>query len=267
LKIGIISDKYHLEHKLLELLKYLRSKAEISLYIEESYLLNCSSFKFDEDLFFVKGKGDLILALVKLIEKETSIPVINSHGAIWLAINRFMNCMILKREGILVPEFTLNPHGIPPHFEDFIMKNIIDQKRYTFSPKIEKKNGRLHIFDERALNEKTKYQYFFYQKFIKSKWEYKVYGICNQLYFYKQLPTLVNPNKMESRKKIEEIKELREMSLKAMKALNLELASIDFLKSKDSKYYLTDINSSPNFNYIKNGPKIVGDFILERARN
>ena len=42
---------------------------------------------------------------------------------------------------------------------------------------------------------------------------------------------------------------------------------MDFLRSKNGVYYLTDINSSPNFNYIKNGPKIVGDYLIKQAKS
>ena len=259
-------DKIHLERKVIEFLKYLRNKVDVSIYLEEDFLLDCSTINFDEDIFFVKGKGDVILALVKIIEKETSIPVINSFKGIWNAFNRFMNSTILNKAGVPVPEFTLNPEGIQPYFEDFIAKNMIDQKTYAFSPKIKKVKGHLQVSDERALNETDIYHSIFYQKFIKSKWEYKIYSIGDDLFYYKQLPVLVNPNKTESRVKIEAIPELGELVIKATSTLDLKIASVDFLKSNDGQYYLTDINSSPNFNYIKNGPKIVGDYLIEQAK-
>jgi hypothetical protein len=269
-KIGIIIDKYHLENKVSDFLKYLKTIAEVSIYLEESYLVNSSKIKFDEDIFFVKGKGDLILALVKNIEKETSIPVINSSRGIWYTMNRFMTSVVLQKEGILVPDFSLNPLSDSPPFEDFIVKNIVDQKHYSFIGKIEKINGHLRIFDERALKEaqggKENYQYFYFQKYIKSKWEYKIYGIGDQVFFYKQLPVLVNKNKMESRVEIEANSELKEIVLKAMRVLDLKITSVDFLRSKESKFYLTDINSIPNFNYIKDGVKIVGNYLLEQAK-
>ena len=266
-KIGIITDKYHLIYKLSELIKSLKSKAKISFYLEESILLNCENQKFDEDLFFVKGKGKLMIAFARMIEKKTSIPIINSYKAIWLTINRFMNCMLLKKEGVLVPKFSLDPQGIDPPFEDFITKNLIDQKTYVFKPHIEKILGHLRVSDERAINEKDIYHYLFYQEFIKSKWEYKVYVIGDELFYYKQLPLLVNQNKMESRRKIDNISELGEITLKAMKVLNLKLASLDFLISKQNKFYLTDIHSTPNFNYIKGGVNIMIDFLLKNAKN
>ena len=107
----------------------------------------------------------------------------------------------------------------------------------------------------------------FYQEFIKSKWEFKLYKIGDDVFFYKQLPVLVNPNKMESRRGIKPIPELMEMAFKATQALTLEIASVDFLQSKDGNFYLTDINCTPNFNYIKDGHVIVGDFLMQRAKN
>jgi len=265
-KIGIIIDREHLEKKASKLIKYLRKKADISIYIEEEYLLKCSEVIFDEDIFFVKGKGDILLAIVKSIENETSIPVINSFEGIWNAFNRFINCTLLEQVGIPVPKFTLNPESIPPDFNDYISKNIIDQKTYAFNPEIEKVNGHLQVVDKRAVKEISNYHYYFYQEFIKSKWEYKIYCIGDELFFYKQLPVLVNPNKMESRRKIKEIPELGEMVIKAKNRLGLSITSVDFLKSSDGQYYLTDINSSPNFNYIKNGHEIVGDYLLNLVK-
>lgn len=266
-KLGIITDRYHLERKSAALLKYLRKKVNLTIYLEEEYLINYFDNNFNEDLFFVKGKGDIVLALVKVIENDTSIPVVNSYKGIWLAFNRFMNSMLLHNAGIPVPKFTLNPEKISPNFNDYIAKNIIDQKNYAFCPKIEKENGKLHVRDIRAVEEREQFSnYYFYQEFIKSKWEYKIYGIGEKLFYYKQIPVMVNPNKMESRKKINPIPELGEMVLKAMNVLNLKITSVDFLKSIDNQFFLTDINSSPNFNYIKEGPKIIGDYLIKEAK-
>ena len=270
MKIGIIIDEYHLKYKVSDFLKYLKSKADVKIYIEESFLLNSMDLDFDENLFFTKAKGDLLLAFVKLIEEETSIPVINSYKGIWLAINRFLNSVFLEKAGIPIPEFSLNPKGSNPPFGDYIIKNIIDQKNYKFKPIVNKINGQLMVADERALKEvdkiDPKYKYLYYQRFIKSKWEYKIYGIGEDVFFYKQLPILVNPNKIESRRKIDDIPELKEYCYKAMEVMDLKITSLDFLKSKD-QFFLSDINCTPNFNYIKDGYKIVVDFLLKQAKN
>lgn len=270
MKIGIIIDEYHLKYKVSDFLKYLKSKADVKIYIEESFLLNSMDLDFDENLFFTKAKGDLLLAFVKLIEEETSIPVINSYKGIWLAINRFLNSVFLEKAGIPIPEFSLNPKGSSPPFGNYIIKNIIDQKNYKFKPIVNKINGQLMVADERALKEvdkiDPKYKYLYYQRFIKSEWEYKIYGIGEDVFFYKQLPILVNPNKIESRRKIDDIPELKEYCYKAMEVMDLKITSLDFLKSKD-QFFLSDINCTPNFNYIKDGYKIVVDFLLKQAKN
>ncbi|MBY8984396.1 MAG: hypothetical protein KGD65_04960 [Candidatus Lokiarchaeota archaeon] len=270
-KIGIIIDKYHLNYKVADFLKYLKSIAKVKLYVEESYLLISSNHNFDEDLFFTKGKGDLILGLVKLIEEHTNIPIINGFKAIQLAINRFLNSTYLRKAGIPVPDFSLNPKGILPPFKDFIIKNIVDQGNYKFSPIIIKEKGNIRVADKRAMDEvdgkEHQYNFLYYQKFIKSKWEYKIYGIGEDVYFYKQLPILVNPDKTKSRQKIEEISELKEYCLKAMDIMDIKITSLDFHKSQDNQFFLTDINCTPNFNYMKNGYKIVADYLLEQAKN
>lgn len=266
-KIGIIIDKYHLEYKVTEFLKYLKSIADVSVYIEESYLLNSSNNFYEEELFFVKGKGDLILGFIKLIEEETSIPVINSYKGTWNAIHRFMHSTRLRKAGILIPDYCMNPVKWSNPYESYIVKNIIDQKNYKFIPKMDEKNGQLKVSDQRALNEADDYQYLLYQKFIQSKWEYKIYGIGQeQIYFHRQLPVLVNANKLESRREIDEIPELKEVAIKAMETLDLKITSIDFLKSDEGVFYLTDINCTPNFNYLKDGHKIIADYLLKSSK-
>ncbi|MFX0017568.1 MAG: RimK family alpha-L-glutamate ligase [Candidatus Hermodarchaeota archaeon] len=270
IKIGLIIDKYHLEKKVDEFLRHLKTIAQVSIYLEESLLLDFSKLNFNENIFFVKGKGELILNLVKLIENETSIPVINSSKAIQLCFDRFLNSVLLKKTGIEVPDFSVNPIGVSPPFNDYIIKNVIDQKNYTFTPKIQSKNGHLQISDERALNEviggQQNYQFFYYQRFIKSKWEYKVYSIGENFYFYKQLPVLINPDKIKSREEINPILELKEIVIKIKEILDLKITSVDFLKSKNGKFYVSDVNSTPNFNYIKNGPEIVCNFLINQAK-
>jgi glutathione synthase/RimK-type ligase-like ATP-grasp enzyme len=71
---------------------------------------------------------------------------------------------------------------------------------------------------------------------------------------------------MESRREIDEIPELKELAFKAIETTGLKITSIDFLQNKSGQFYLTDINCTPNFNYIKNGPKIVGNYLLEQAK-
>jgi hypothetical protein len=52
-----------------------------------------------------------------------------------------------------------------------------------------------------------------------------------------------------------------------MEVMDIKITSLDFHKTQDGQFFLTDINCTPNFNYIKDGHKIVADYLLEQAKN
>jgi glutathione synthase/RimK-type ligase-like ATP-grasp enzyme len=270
-KIGLIVDQYHLELKVQEFIAYMKKVCKLAIYVEEEYLLNFDRTNYDEDLFFVKGKGDLILSFAKLIERDTDIPVINSSKGIWLAYNRFLNSTLLRSAGIRVPNFSLNPKDDSPPFKDYILKNVRDQDNYAFDPKIIPHNSSIVVKDQRAIEEvygkHAQYNFFYYQEYIESEFEYKIYGLGEDLYYFKQKPILRDPDKMKSRVNIDAIAELGEIAYKVMEIINLRIVSLDFLKSEEGLFYLTDVNSTPNFNYLKHGPRIVGNYLLQQARS
>jgi glutathione synthase/RimK-type ligase-like ATP-grasp enzyme len=248
----------------------MKQHCELSIYLEESYFLDFDNHNFEENIFFVKGKGDLILSLVKLIERESNIPIINSSKAIIVAFNRFMNSTLLRKAGIRVPDFSLSPKDQDSPFESYIIKNIRDQDNYAFNPEIQHINSKFIIRDKRALDEtfgkNAQYSFLYYQKFIDSEYEYKIYGVGDDLFYYKQLPILIEQDKMKNRIEIKPISELGEITYNVMDLFDLKITSMDFLKSHGGEYFLTDVNSTPNFNYIKNGIAIVGDYLLSQAK-
>ncbi len=269
IKIGIITNKKFIKHQAKPLLKYLRKRVDVSLYIEEEFLLkSVPKYYFDEDLFFVKGKGEIILGLVKLIEKTTNVQVINPFRAIWLAMNRFLNSTYLKKAGINLPDFSLTPDAEKPPFKDFIIKNIIDQKSSSFQPSIQITADQTQISDQRAIKdakgEEQAFHYYFYQQYIKSQWEYKIYGIDDKLFYFQRVPSIKNPHKILPKIQIEKIPELEDVVFKIMETLNLKVTSVDFLKSKDGQYFLIDVNSSPNINNVPNGAKLVGELLINQ---
>lgn len=249
----------------------MKKVCKLSIYIEENYIVDFGEVKFDEDLFFIKGKGDVILNFAKSLEIDTNIPVINSSKGIWLAYNRFLNSSILRSAGIQVPNFSLNPKDDSPPFQNFIIKNVRDQDNYSFNPTIKRSDGLIEVRDKRALQEaygkEAQYNFLYYQEYIESEFEYKVYGIGEDLFFYRQKPTLMDPDKMKSRKAIDPITELGEIAYQVIELFDLKITSLDFLKSTEEIFYLTDVNSTPNFNYLKNGPEIVGKYLISQAKN
>ncbi|MEJ2296326.1 MAG: hypothetical protein P8Y23_16375, partial [Candidatus Lokiarchaeota archaeon] len=227
---------YHLENKVKQFITYMKKVCKLSIYVEENYIVDFNEVKFDEDLFFVKGKGDVILNFAKSLEIDLDIPVINSSKGIWLAYNRFLNSSLLRNAGIQVPNFSLNPKDKPPPFQSFIIKNVRDQDNYSFNPTIRRSNRFIEVRDERALEEvygtDAQYNFFYYQEYIESEYEYKIYGIGEDLYYYKQKPLLEDLDKMKSRVVIDPLTELGEIAYKVMKLFDLKITSLDFLKSK-----------------------------------
>jgi len=61
------------------------------------------------------------------------------------------------------------------------------------------------------------------------------------------------------------VPELAAAARAAMRATGLVIASLDFLE-EDGAFYLTDVNSTPNFNYVDGGAAMVGDCLVATAR-
>jgi len=57
-KIGIIIDEYHLKYKVDEFLKYLNSKADVKIYIEESFNTIAYGLNFKSCIIFHIEKGE-----------------------------------------------------------------------------------------------------------------------------------------------------------------------------------------------------------------
>jgi len=271
MKIGIITNAYEVP-RIQSLLNYLKDKVEVSLYVEEDILLDYKKLTFHEDVFFTKGKGYILLTLANMAEdygRTRGVHVVNDARSVWIAMHRFLHCVVSREAGVRVPEFSLGPSG-STNFGKTIAKNIIDQnhlRNLDILPRVGKNGMEVPSIKtgEEAGSDPRVPDYHFYQRFIETEYEYKIYGFGDRLLFYRQVPVLVNPNKMETRIPIEKIPELDRMARLAMKATGLRIASMDFLKEND-EYYMTDINATPNFNYIPNGAEILGDYLLELAR-
>ena len=272
MKVGIITNAYEVP-RIRSLVDHLGRKAEVRIYVEDDLLLDFHDLSFDENVFFTKGKGYVLLTLARLAEeygRPKGVHVINNARSIWIAMHRFMHFTISRRAGVRVPDFALAREA-PGGFGKFIAKNIIDQnhlRNLDILPLVGE-SGNAAVPDiktgEEAGDDPRVKKFHLFQRFVESEYEYKVYGFGHRLFYYRQTPVLENPNKMETRVPIDEIPELRRMALLAMKATGLRITSMDFL-CENGKYYLTDINAVPNFNYLNKGPEILGDYLLEMAQ-
>ncbi len=272
MKVGILTNAYEVS-RIQALVDYLRHTrgATVNLYVEEEEVVHYPNCDFDEDVFFTKGKGYLLLSLARLAEAygaPRGVKVVNDAQSTWRTMHRFIYATLCRRAGVPVPDFVFEAHTTS-HFDTFIAKNVIDQHHLRFLDRLPvvgtagKTVPPIPTAEEAGPDDRAE-EYHFFQRFLESEYEYKVYGFGDRLLFYRQTPVLVNPNKMATRVPISENEELREMAERTMEVIGLNIVSLDFLK-EDGRYYLTDVNPIPNFNYVPDGPAILGDYLLSLA--
>jgi hypothetical protein len=267
MKVGVIATAHEVP-RVSSLLRYLEREAEVRLYVDEETLVDSRATTFDEDVIFTKGRGYGLLAMARLAESQ-GIAVVNGAHATWIATHRLMTSIVCRRAGVRMPEFSLGTSA-PSEFDRVIVKNIVDQHHLRFLDVLPIVAGQRSPIPPIATAEEAGTadivpEFHYFQRFLNSRYEYKVYAIGERMLFYRQLPVLVNPDKMATRVQIDEVPELAQAARSAMHATGLVIASLDFLE-EDGAFYLTDVNSTPNYNYIDGGAKLVGDYLLANAR-
>ncbi|GAB4328091.1 MAG: hypothetical protein Kow0069_35200 [Promethearchaeota archaeon] len=272
MRIGIITNAYEAP-RVRPLANYLESRgAHVAWYVEEERVADSAGLPFNEDAFFVKGKGYVLVELARLAQEygdEVGAPVVNSPRAIWNAAHRFVYCLLCRRAGVPVPAFSV-ARAEDARFDRFIAKNLIDQnhlRALDAFPVVGRPGDPIPDLNtgEEAGRDSIVPRFHLVQEYVESEYEYKVYVFGPKFFFYRQVPVLVNPHKMETRVPVPEDPELRSLAAAAVGALGLEVASVDFLKPEGRGYLLTDINSIPNFNYVEHGPGVLGEYLLSRA--
>jgi hypothetical protein len=183
-------------------------------------------------------------------------------------MHRMMASIVCRKAGVPVPEFAL-AMSVPHAIGKAIVKNVIDQHHLRFLgrlPIVAEPRSTLPAIEtaEEAGVSQLAPRYHYCQRFVHSEYEYKVYGIGEKLLFYRQRPVLVNPDKMSTRVRIDEIPALASAARAALRATGLAVASLDFLE-EDGTFYLTDVNCTPNFNHVEGGAQLVGDHLLACA--
>ena len=267
MKVGIIATAHEVP-RIQSLLRYLERETDVSLYVDEESLVDSRATTFDDQVIFTKGRGYALLTMARIAE-AAGIPVVNSARSTWIATHRPLASIVCRQAGVRVPEFSVGMSG-PAAFDKVIVKNIVDQNHLRFLdilPIVAEPGSTIPPIAtaEEAGTSELAPRYHFYQRFLRTEFEYKVYGFGDRLLYYRQRPVLVNPDKMSTRVQIDEVPQLARAARLAMSATGLAIASLDFLE-EDGEFYLTDVNSTPNFNHIADGAKIVGDYLLAIAR-
>lgn len=267
MKVGIIATAHEVP-RIASLLRCIEREAEVTVYVDEQILVDSRAAVFDEDAIFTKGRGYGLLTMARLAESR-GIAVVNSAHATWITTHRLLTSVACRQAGVRVPEFSLGT-SVPEGFERVVVKNIVDHHHLRFLDLLPLVAGPRSPIPPIATAEEAGTadivpRYHYYQRFLESAYEYKVYVVGERLLFYRQLPVLVNPDKMSTRVQIDEVPALAQAARLAMRATGLAIASLDFLE-EDGEFYLTDVNCTPNFNHVDGGAKLVGDYLLSVAQ-
>ena len=226
----------------------------VKVILEEQDTLLSSEPVPPWNVCFVKGRGLLLQAQALRLELA-GIPTYNNAYAIHVTNHRLLYSLLAQAAGVPEPEFAVGHEKDIP-FEEYVIKEECVESVAKFIPIIGNRNLR-----GGGVNDKI----YYFQRKINSEWEYKIYSFGENFFYYKEKPTLINPNKMATRVSIPENPLLREYVEKIKKITKLTITSIDFLE-EDGQYYLIDVNSAPNFNYIQNGAEILADWLFSEIK-
>ncbi len=205
------------------------------------------------DICFIKARGQLVQDQGLRLEL-VGVPTHNCTNAIHVTNHRLLYSLLAQSAGIPQPEFLVGHENAVP-FENYVVKEECVESPTKFTPLIGHRGKKV-----------TDNKIYYFQRKINSQWEYKIYSFGESFLYFKEKPTLVNPDKMATRVSIPENSLLREYVEKIKKITKLTITSMDFLE-EHGQYYLTDVNSAPNFNYIKDGPEILATWLLKQIKS
>lgn len=212
--------------------------------------------------------------------KARGIPIVNTPTALLISIDRSVTAAILRGEGLPVPDFFCGyPHSVP--FLPFVAKNIFDvnvsvmasatatqpdlhqQPITNVFASQESKPAPILVRTPEEQQQLPKLP-IFAQEYLKSAWEYKVYGIGPKILMYRQHPTLDHADKLATRERIPPEPEMVAITQKAMRLLALELCSMDFLDD-NGRVALTDVNFSPALETDPDGYPMLAEYLVTKG--
>ena len=199
------------------------------------------------DLVFLRTKN--LNFLKKLAQTRLSIPIVNPPAAVLRSLHRFTAVKTVGECGVRVPRQFRKGHLVD---RDVIWKTPIDDD--SDRPfKVSAREWNRHSRDGRSGP-------IYAQQVLSSKWEYKIYVTWDRCYCYRQVPTMIEPDKLSTREDTAASSAPVEQALLAAHAMNLAVASVDFLHA-DGQFYMTDINPTPGLQNLDGGYQAIVPYI------
>ena len=251
--IGIITNTYEF-NRIQPLLEVFKNHPEVRVEVltDEEHILSSECIHQDWNIGFTKGRGPLIQAQACYLE-NAGIPIHNCSYAIHVTNHRMWVSSLIQAAGVPQPAFAVGQEK-EIDFSRYIRKNLSVEFDSKFVPEIR----------YRGTSPPDSGIYYF-QEIIDTEWEYKVYSFGDKFMYFKQVPVMVNPDKMSTRCPIPENPILREYVQRIKAVTRLSITSVDFLKD-GSNYYVTDVNSAPNFNHLPKGAELVAMWLVAETR-
>jgi glutathione synthase/RimK-type ligase-like ATP-grasp enzyme len=197
------------------------------------------------DLVFLKTKEEPALAWLRGSE-ALGARLINSLDAIACSKDRARALAAAAAAGVPVAEGFCGPLRDVP-FPRFVLKPPLDHDD-AMTPRAVTSPAERAAAERDLGPEATIYA----QAYIDTTWELKLYGVGGEVFGFRQLPTLVSPDKHASRQPLPVSDDLAALTTRTLRAVGLCVGGVDLLGAPD-RLRVTDINSTQGLQSFPQG--------------
>ncbi len=239
------------------------------------------------DLIFLRQneilneKDKFLFDTVEMLENE-GMNVINPTDGIRISKDKYLGYYYLKKKGINIPETYASNDEMHTYFQILNSKSKNKNDKFVFKPMSGKGGIGIVITGEKstagdilsmfALNNRVA----LFQKFIKNKGDMRIIVIGDEVIggIERIAGKGMQKNGISTGGKAVAFKvsdELKEISVKATKAVKCKISGVDIIKDKESNYRVLEVNCSPAFDGFQKATKInvyekIADYLIKECK-
>jgi len=242
----------------------------------------------NHDLIFLRQneilneKDKFLFDTVEMLENE-GMNVINPTDGIRLSKDKYLGYYYLKKCGINIPETYASNDEMHTYFQILNSKSKNKNDKFVFKPMSGKGGIGIIITGEKstagdilsmfALNNKVA----IFQKFIKNKGDMRIIVVGDEVIggIYRIAGKGMNKNGISTGGKAVAFNvcdELKEISVKASKAVKCKISGVDIIEDKENNdYKVLEVNCSPAFDGFQKATKLnvyekIADYLLKECK-
>ncbi len=212
-----------------------------------------SSWIAARDLVFVRSRSPRLLDILARVERTGGL-VVNSTRSIRVARQRLGALAMVAAAGVPTARDYQGPIAAIP-FARAVIKSRYDRGRSSAT---------LH---ERP---STSSRVVYAQEHLPGAVEHKLYLVGAETFAFVQRPTLLEPDKLATRRRVPASAQLEDHARRAAIALGLEIAGVDFIEDSAGLPRVTDVNSNQGLHTFSEGHDALARHLVEllaRARS